>query len=381
MKENMFYKAHPLIFKKAEELRNNPTDTEVIMWNYLHESQLGIKFRRQHPASCYVLDFYAHQVKLAIEIDGSTHSLDEVKKNDAERQQHLESLGIKFLRFTNTQVELEFEKVSLAITQKVKELMMEVKSYTGSPSGAGGLQIIPAIDIINGKCVRLTKGDFTKQKIYNDNPLDAGKAFEDAGLQRLHIVDLDGAKAGSIKNLRVLESIASNTKLVIDFGGGVKNIDDVSNVFNAGASILTLGSFAVRSPEIVEEWLMEFGADKILIGADVLDEKIKISGWIEDGGITVFEFIGKMLALGAQKIFCTDISKDGVMQGPSIELYQKIMKKFPSIHLIASGGVSKMEDLIKLKNIGCSGVIIGKAIYEGKISLNTLGKFMNSVTE
>lgn len=243
------------------------------------------------------------------------------------------------------------------------------------------MQIIPAIDIINGKCVRLTKGDFTKQKIYNDNPLDAAKAFEDAGLQRLHIVDLDGAKAGSIKNLRVLESIASNTKLVIDFGGGVKNIDDVSNVFNAGASIVTLGSFAVRSPEIVEEWLMEFGADKILIGADVLDEKIKISGWIEDGGITVFEFIGKMLALGAQNIFCTDISKDGVMQGPSIELYQKIMKKFPSIHLIASGGVSKMEDLIKLKNIGCSGVIIGKAIYEGKIPLNTLGNFMNSVTE
>ena len=263
----------------------------------------------------------------------------------------------------------------------MKNFMIEIKSNINSSSGARGLQIIPAIDIINGKCVRLTKGDFTKQKIYNDNPLDAAKAFEDAGLQRLHIVDLDGAKAGSIKNLRVLESIASNTKLVIDFGGGVKNIDDVSNVFNAGASILTLGSFAVRSPEIVEEWLMEFGADKILIGADVLDEKIKISGWIEDGGITVFEFIGKMLALGAQNIFCTDISKDGVMQGPSIELYQKIMKKFPSIHLIASGGVSKMEDLIKLKNIGCSGVIIGKAIYEGKIPLNTLGNFMNSVTE
>ena len=234
------------------------------------------------------------------------------------------------------------------------------------------MQIIPAIDIISGKCVRLTKGDYAKKIIYHDDPLDVAKFFEDAGLRRLHIVDLDGAKAGSIQNLKVLESIAANTKLVVDFGGGIKNINNVSSVFNAGASIVTLGSIAVKYPEIVEEWLLEFGADKILIGADVLDEKIKISGWIEDAGISVFDFIAKMLALGALHIFCTDIAKDGVMQGPSVELYKNIMEKFPSLQFIASGGVSTIDDVIELQNIGCSGVIIGKAIYEGKITLQQL---------
>ena len=236
------------------------------------------------------------------------------------------------------------------------------------------MQIIPAIDIINGKCVRLTKGDFSKQKIYNDNPLDVARTFEDAGLQRLHIVDLDGAKAGTIKNISVLESIASNTKLVIDFGGGIKNMEDISSVFNAGAHIVTLGSIAVKNPQMVEEWLLEFGTEKILIGADILDEKIKISGWLEDGGITIFEFIGKMLAIGAENIFCTDISKDGVLAGPALDLYGKIIADHPSIHLIASGGVSKIEDVIEVKNIGCSGVIIGKAIYEGKITLQELAE-------
>lgn len=236
------------------------------------------------------------------------------------------------------------------------------------------MQIIPAIDIINGKCVRLTKGDYAKQEIYYEDPLDAAKSFEHAGLQRVHIVDLDGAKAGHIINLKVLESIASDTKLVIDFGGGIKNINDVSSVFNAGASIVTLGSIAVKKPEIVEEWLIEFGAEKILIGADVLDEKIKISGWLEDGGIIISEFIGKMLAIGAQNIFCTDISKDGVMQGPSLELYKQIMAEHPSINLIASGGVSTLDDVIQLESIGCSGVIIGKAIYEGNITLLELAE-------
>ncbi len=236
------------------------------------------------------------------------------------------------------------------------------------------MQIIPAIDIINGNCVRLTKGDFAKQKIYNENPLDVAKMFEDAGLQRLHIVDLDGAKAGSIQNLKILELIASHTKLVIDFGGGIKTIEDVNTVFNAGAAIVTLGSIAVKHPEIIGEWVNEFGADKILIGADVLNEKIKISGWMEDGGTTVFEFIEKMLAIGVTNIFCTDISRDGVLQGPSTTLYQKIMQQFPSIHLIASGGVSNIDDVIKLKNIGCGGVIIGKAIYEEKITLKELAE-------
>lgn len=234
------------------------------------------------------------------------------------------------------------------------------------------MTIIPAIDIINGKCVRLTKGDYAKQKIYYEDPLDAAKAFQAAGLKRLHIVDLDGAKAGQIKNLKVLESIASATQLIIDFGGGIKTINDVSNVFNAGASIVTLGSIAVKKPEIVEEWLIEFGANKILIGADVLETKIKISGWLEDGGITINDFVGKMLALGAQNIFCTDISKDGVMQGPSVELYKRIIEEHPSINLVASGGVSTMDDVIQLQSLGCSGVIIGKAIYEGKITLKEL---------
>lgn len=237
------------------------------------------------------------------------------------------------------------------------------------------MQIIPAIDIINGKCVRLSKGDYEKKIVYHDDPLDAAKSFEDAGLQRLHIVDLDGAKAGSIQNLKVLESIASNTKLEIDFGGGVKSITDVSNVFSAGALIVTLGSIAVKHPEIVEEWLMEFGADKILIGADVSGEKIKIGGWLEDGGISIFEFIGKMIAIGAQNIFCTDISKDGMMEGPSVDLYKKIMEEFSTINLTASGGVSTYADVVKLNEIGCSGVIIGKAIYEGKITLQHLSTF------
>jgi phosphoribosylformimino-5-aminoimidazole carboxamide ribotide isomerase len=237
------------------------------------------------------------------------------------------------------------------------------------------MDIIPAIDIINGKCVRLTKGDFAQQVVYYDDPVDAARSFEDAGLRRLHIVDLDGAKAGKIKNLAVLEAISSYTKLVIDFGGGVKSIEDVSSIFSAGGAVVTLGSIAVKNPQLVEEWLIEFGADKILIGADVLDHKIKISGWLEDGGITISEFIGKMLASGAQNIFCTDISKDGVLEGPSIELYKQIMEEHPAINLIASGGVSKIEDVIALQQIGCSGVIIGKAIYEGKISLKELSKF------
>jgi len=238
------------------------------------------------------------------------------------------------------------------------------------------MTIIPAIDIINGKCVRLTKGDYAQQKVYNENPVEVAKQFADAGLQRVHIVDLDGAKAGKIINLGVLESIASATNLVIDFGGGIKNINDVSNVFTAGASIATIGSLAVKHPEIVEEWLMEFGADKFLIGADVLEEKIKISGWLEDGGIDIFTFIGKMIGLGAHNIFCTDISKDGVMAGPSVDLYKKIIEQHPEINLIASGGVTTINDVVELKAIGCSGAIIGKAIYEGRITFKELETFI-----
>ncbi len=234
------------------------------------------------------------------------------------------------------------------------------------------MTIIPAIDIINGKCVRLTNGDYALQKIYNDNPVEVAKQFEDAGITRLHMVDLDGAKAGTIVNLKVLEAVAAQTKLVIDFGGGIKKINDIESVFNAGASIATIGSLAVKHPEILEEWLMEFGANKFLIGADVLDEKIKISGWLEDGGINIFDFIGKMISLGVSEIFCTDISKDGAMQGPSVELYKRIIAEHPEINLIASGGVTSMEDLHQLNTIGCTAAIVGKAIYEGQITLQQL---------
>jgi phosphoribosylformimino-5-aminoimidazole carboxamide ribotide isomerase len=234
------------------------------------------------------------------------------------------------------------------------------------------MTIIPAIDLIDGKCVRLTKGDYDQKKVYNENPVEVAKQFEAAGITRLHMVDLDGAKAGNIVNLKVLEAVASQTKLIIDFGGGVKKITDVEDVLNAGAAIVTIGSMAVKQPQMLEEWLMEFGANKFLIGADVLNEKIKISGWLEDGGINIFDFIGKMIGLGVTNIFCTDISKDGAMQGPSIELYKKIMAEHPEINLIASGGVTDIDDVYTLKTIGCSGAIIGKAIYEGNISLAQL---------
>ena len=235
--------------------------------------------------------------------------------------------------------------------------------------------IIPAIDIIGGKCVRLTNGDYGLQKIYNDNPVEVAKQFEDAGITRLHMVDLDGAKAGNIINLKVLEAVASSTKLVIDFGGGIKKINDIESVFNAGAAIATIGSLAVKHPEILEEWLMEFGAGRFLIGADVLDEKIKIGGWLEDGGINVFDFIGKMISLGVTHIFCTDISKDGAMQGPSFELYKRIITEHPEINLIASGGVTSLPDLQQLKEIGCNAAIVGKAIYEGQVTLEELAIF------
>ncbi|CAN5440870.1 1-(5-phosphoribosyl)-5-[(5-phosphoribosylamino)methylideneamino]imidazole-4-carboxamide isomerase [soil metagenome] len=232
------------------------------------------------------------------------------------------------------------------------------------------MTIIPAIDLINGKCVRLTQGDYAQKIVYNDNPLEVARQFEAAGIERLHLVDLDGAKAGKIINIKTLESIAIETDLIIDFGGGVKSITDVSNIFDAGADIVTIGSLAVKHPEILEEWLMEFGTQKFMVGADVLDGNIKISGWLVDGGINIFAFIGKMIGLGVTNIFCTDISKDGAMEGPSLELYKQIMAEHPEVNLIASGGVSNMNDVAQLKEIGCQGAIIGKAIYEKKVPLN-----------
>lgn len=235
--------------------------------------------------------------------------------------------------------------------------------------------IIPAIDIINGKCVRLTRGDYTQQKIYNEDPVDMARQFADAGFTRLHLVDLDGAKAGSITNLVVLEKIAGAVDMVIDFGGGVKQEADVQRVFNAGASLVTIGSLAARQPELLEAWLQQFGAHRFLIGADVLDDYVKISGWLEDTGINIFDFVGMLFSLGVTSIFCTDIAKDGMMQGPAVDLYKKILEQHPGLDVTASGGVSSMADLLQLEEAGCSGVIIGKAIYENLVSLEELIKY------
>ncbi len=237
------------------------------------------------------------------------------------------------------------------------------------------MQIIPAIDIIDGKCVRLTQGDYGQKTIYNENPLEVAKEFEAAGLNRLHLVDLDGAKAGAVKNWKVLETIASNTSLVIDFGGGIKKEEDVTIVFNSGASLATIGSLAVKNEALFLEWLQKFGAHKFLLGADVKEEKIAVGGWLETTDIDIYDFIGKYFAEGIQQLFCTDVSKDGKLEGPSIELYAKIITQFPQLHFIASGGVSSVADLEELEKIGCAGAIVGKAIYENRISLDELKKF------
>jgi phosphoribosylformimino-5-aminoimidazole carboxamide ribotide isomerase len=234
------------------------------------------------------------------------------------------------------------------------------------------MEIIPAIDIIEGKCVRLTQGDYEQKKIYNEHPLEVAKQFEDAGLKRLHLVDLDGAKAGAVKNWKVLETLGSKTSLIIDFGGGIKKEDDVKIIFNSGAAFATIGSVAVKNEEEFVKWLLKFGSAKFLLGADVKDEKITVSGWLEKTDIWIYDFIQKYIEHGLQQIFCTDVSKDGKLEGPSIELYKNIISKSPDLHFIASGGVSSIKDLEDLKEIGCKGVIVGKAIYEGKISLREL---------
>ncbi|HSU50462.1 MAG TPA: 1-(5-phosphoribosyl)-5-[(5-phosphoribosylamino)methylideneamino]imidazole-4-carboxamide isomerase [Segetibacter sp.] len=237
------------------------------------------------------------------------------------------------------------------------------------------METIPAIDIIDGKCVRLTQGDYSKKTIYNKNPLDVAKQFEDAEIVRLHLVDLDGAKAGAVKNWKVLEAIAGKTKLVVDFGGGIKTEKDVSIVLESGATFATVGSVAVKDEASFSKWLDQFGAEKFILGADVKDEKIAVSGWLETTDIWIYDFIEKYTNKGVQQIFCTDVSKDGKMEGPSIDLYKNIISKFPSLYFIASGGVSSLQDLDQLQEIGCKGVIIGKAIYENRISLSELKQF------
>lgn len=241
------------------------------------------------------------------------------------------------------------------------------------------MEIIPAIDLIEGKCVRLIQGDYEQKKIYNEHPLEVAKQFENAGLKRLHLVDLDGAKEGAVKNWKVLESIAAKTNLVIDFGGGIKTEKDVKIVFESGAALATVGSIAVKNENEFVGWLKQFGADKFLLGADVKDEKIAIHGWQETTELWIFDFIEKYLTHGVKQIFCTDVSKDGKLEGPSINLYKNILQKFTELHFIASGGVSSMKDLEELQTIGCSGAIVGKAIYENRISLKEL-KIFNEYT-
>ncbi|HEV8593871.1 MAG TPA: 1-(5-phosphoribosyl)-5-[(5-phosphoribosylamino)methylideneamino]imidazole-4-carboxamide isomerase [Pyrinomonadaceae bacterium] len=233
-------------------------------------------------------------------------------------------------------------------------------------------EVIPAIDLIDGKCVRLVQGDFARKKIYDGDPLNVARAFADAGLARLHIVDLDGAKNGKIANLEVLESIAANTDLMIDFGGGIRDRNDLRSVFGAGAGIVSIGSIAAKEPDTVIEWLEEFGSDKILLGADVRDRKIAINGWQSGTPLDVLLYLGEWYGRGVRHAFCTDISKDGLLEGPSTQLYADILARIPDMQLIASGGVSSVQDVIDVRNAGCSGAIIGKAIYENLISLRDL---------
>lgn len=236
--------------------------------------------------------------------------------------------------------------------------------------------IIPAIDIIDGKCVRLTEGDYSQKTVYRENPLEVAKEFEAAGLSRLHLVDLDGAKAGAVKNWKVLENITQHTSLEIDFGGGIKTEKDLQIVFDSGAHYATIGSIAVKDPTLFESWLTKYGAEKFLLGADVKQEKIAISGWLETTDITILDFIKTYIDKGVQQIFCTDVSKDGKLEGPSLELYKKIIAAYPTLHFIASGGVATIKDVEELASIGCSGVIIGKAIYENRITLKELSQFI-----
>ncbi|OYU67224.1 MAG: 1-(5-phosphoribosyl)-5-[(5-phosphoribosylamino)methylideneamino]imidazole-4-carboxamide isomerase [Cytophagaceae bacterium BCCC1] len=238
------------------------------------------------------------------------------------------------------------------------------------------IQVIPAIDIIDGKCVRLTQGDYEQKKIYNEDPAEVAKEFEDAGIKRLHLVDLDGAKEKRIINHKVLEKIANSTKLIIDFGGGIQSDEDIQKAFDFGAKMITGGSIAVKNQEMFLGWLEKFGPEKIILGADAKDEMIAISGWQESTKVSVYDFIEEYLKKGIKYTISTDVAKDGLLQGPSFELYEKMQAKFSDLKIIASGGVSEMKDLEKLNDQGVFGVIVGKAIYEGKIGLKELEKFI-----
>lgn len=234
------------------------------------------------------------------------------------------------------------------------------------------IEIIPAIDIISGKCVRLSKGDYEQQTVYSESPVEVAKAFEGAGCKRLHLVDLDGAKSNHIVNYKVLEDIASSTNLVIDFGGGIKSDEDVHIAFESGAAMITGGSIAVKSPALFESWISKFGPNKIILGADAKDNKIATNGWMDNSEHSIVPFINSYLEKGISKVISTDISKDGMLQGTSIELYTELLNQCPGIYLIASGGVASLDDLRQLEEINVPAVIAGKALYEGRITLKDL---------
>lgn len=236
------------------------------------------------------------------------------------------------------------------------------------------IELIPAIDIINGQCVRLTKGDYDQKKVYNDDPAAVAKEFEQAGFRRLHIVDLDGAKSKHIVNDDVLRRITSETSLIVDFGGGIKTGEDIEKAFEAGASMVTVGSIAVTQPQLFISWLNQYGADKMILGADVRNGMISINGWKEDSTEELLPFLKKYIDAGVKNVLCTEISKDGTLQGPAVMLYKEVMKAYPQLHLIASGGVSRKEDIEELDREGIPAVVFGKAIYEGRIDLKELLK-------
>ena len=238
------------------------------------------------------------------------------------------------------------------------------------------IKIIPSIDLVDGKCVRLTQGNFEEKKIYDSDPVAVAKRFAEAGIERLHLVDLDGAKAGKVINHQILERIAAETKLKIDFGGGVKSDEDIQKVFDCEAKQVSAGTIAVQNPKLVLSWIQKYGKDKIILGADVLNGIVRINGWVNPSEIKLFDFITNYQWHGIRYVLCTDIEKDGMMKGSSVELYKSIIKQFPEIRVIASGGVSSIEEIKQLNKIGCYGVVIGKAIYENLISLEDLAKLI-----
>ena len=238
------------------------------------------------------------------------------------------------------------------------------------------ITIIPAIDLIDAKCVRLSQGDYNQKTVYNENPLEVARMFEDAGITRLHLVDLDGAKAKHIVNYKVLETITTKTSLVIDFGGGLKSDEDLRIAFESGAQMITGGSIAVKDRETFLQWIEKYGSEKIILGADAKDKKIAVSGWQEVSELPILDFIESYTNRGIQKVISTDIARDGMLTGPSIDLYKEIMAQFPNLELIASGGIASMKDIHELDEMGVPGVITGKAIYEGKIKLEEINRFI-----